>query len=124
LIFNGSYPNPERTRGRVEEEVGDDIARRQGVPTVAVDPSSGTAQATPERFPPPADRSLMVTVAVAPPGQTPPSTGKPAAMSALGARVVPRVLKKKVLSIKKSALYVSECFPLCIVGSYLSDNNS
>jgi hypothetical protein len=74
------------------------------VPTIAVDLSSGTAEAEPERLPPLADCSLMVTVAIAPLGQTQPLTGKPAATSALGTGPVPRVLKKKVLSIKKFAL--------------------
>jgi hypothetical protein len=59
------------------------------VPTVVVDPSSGIAEAVPERSPSPADRNLMVTVAVAPLGQTLPSTSEPAAMSALGTRPVP-----------------------------------
>jgi hypothetical protein len=88
----------------VEEEIGDDTARGQGMPTVAVDPSSGTAEAAQEQSPPLANRSLRVTIAVAPPGQTRPSTGEPAAMSALGTRQVPQVLRKKVLSIKKHAL--------------------
>jgi hypothetical protein len=92
LIFVGSSPNPKHTRGTVKEEAGDDIARGQGVSTIVVDTSSGTAEATPERSPPPADRSLIVTVAVAPPGQRSSSTGEPAATSALGTRAVPRVL--------------------------------
>jgi hypothetical protein len=86
----------------VEEEIGDNTAKGQGVPTVAA--SSGTVEATPERSPPTADRNLRVTIAVALPKQTPPSTGEPAAMSALGTGPVPRVLRKKVVSIKRSAL--------------------
>jgi hypothetical protein len=46
----------------VEEEIGHDTTRGQDVPTVAVDPSSGTAVAAPERSPPPANRSLRVTI--------------------------------------------------------------
>jgi hypothetical protein len=59
-----------------------------------MDPSSGTTEAAPEQSPPPADRSMMVTVVVAPPGQTLPSTSEPAATSTLGIRAVPQVLKK------------------------------
>jgi hypothetical protein len=98
LIFIGGSTNTKRTKGIVEDEIGDDPARRQGVPTIVVDLSSGTVEAALQRPPPPPDRSLMVTVAVAP------STGEPAAISALGTGPVPRVLKKKVLSIKKFAL--------------------
>jgi hypothetical protein len=77
--------------------------RGQSVPTIAVDPSSGTAKATLKQSSP-ASLSSMVTVAVAPPEQTPPSTGKSALASALGTVPVPKVLKKIKPAIKKSAL--------------------
>jgi hypothetical protein len=104
LTFFGSSPNPKPTRGTVEEEIGDETARGQGVPSVVVNPSSGTAEAATERSPPPADCSLMVTVAVASLGKIQPLTGEPMATSTLGTGPVPRLLKKKVLLIKKSAL--------------------
>jgi hypothetical protein len=78
--------------------------RGQSVPTIIVDPSSGTAKAAPEQSPPSAGLSSMVTIAVAPPGQTSPLTGEPASASALGTVLEPKVLKKKRLAIKKSAL--------------------
>jgi hypothetical protein len=81
------------------------------VPTIIVDPSSGTTEAATERLPPPADHSLRVTIAVASPGQTPPSTGEPASVGTLGTAPVPKVLKRKKLPIKKSALYVSDPGP-------------
>jgi hypothetical protein len=104
LTLVGSSPSPKRIRGTVEEEIGDDTTKGQSVPTLGVDPSSGTAEAAPERSPPLADHSLRVIVAVALLGQTQPSIGEPTMMSTLGTRPVPRVLKKKVLSIKKSTL--------------------
>jgi hypothetical protein len=88
----------------VEEEIGDDTAKGQNVTTFAVDPSSGTTEAAPENSPPPVDHVLRVTIAIAPLGPMPPLTSELATTSTLGTKLVPRVLRKNVVSIKKSAL--------------------
>jgi hypothetical protein len=84
LDFCRYSPSPKRIRGIVDEEIGDDTAKGQSVPTFAVDPSSGTTEASLEHSPAPADHSLRVTIAVAPSGPTPPSTGEPTTTSTLG----------------------------------------
>jgi hypothetical protein len=74
------------------------------VPSITVDPSSGSAGATPGQSSPMAGLGSLVTIAVAPPKQTLPSVGETVPARALGAVPAPRPLKRKKLGIKKSAL--------------------
>jgi hypothetical protein len=72
--------------------------KEQDLPSVIVDPSTGTAatmlgQALP-----------LVTIAIASPRQTPPVAGRSAAIGALDAAPVPKALKQKKLHVKKSTL--------------------
>jgi hypothetical protein len=78
--------------------------RGQGVPCVTVDPSTTPVGTTPGQSWPLARATMLVTVVVAPPGQTPTPTDKMMSASALGAAPAPRVHKKKKLAVKKSAL--------------------
>jgi hypothetical protein len=88
----------------VEDTVGDDTVREQSVPSVTVDLSSGSFGAALGQSPPAFGLSSMVTIVVAPPRQTPPSAGTTVLASTLGAAPSPRVLRRKVLSVKKSTL--------------------
>jgi hypothetical protein len=72
--------------------------KEQDVPSVAVDPSTGTTTMTPRQALP------LVTVAIASPRQTPPVVGKSEPTSALDAAPVPKALKQKKLHVKKSTL--------------------
>jgi hypothetical protein len=78
--------------------------REQSMPSVIVDPLSGSAGATSGQVPPSAGTQAMVTIAVASPWQTPPTTGEKGSASILGAALAPRVLRRKVFSVKKSNL--------------------
>jgi hypothetical protein len=74
------------------------------VPSVLVDHSSGSVGTALGQSLPAAGLSSMVTIAIAPSGQTPPSADITVLVSTLGAAPAPRVLRRKVLSVKKSTL--------------------
>jgi hypothetical protein len=74
------------------------------VPSIIVDPSSGSAGAALGQSLPAASLSSMVTIAIALSGQTPLSAHTTVLVSTLGAAPAPRVLRRKVLSVKKSTL--------------------
>jgi hypothetical protein len=82
------------------------------MPSVTMDPSSGSPGAAPGQSPPATGLSSLVAIAAAPPKQTPPSASGTMLASALGAIPGPIPLKKRKLGVKKSALQVSECFHL------------
>ncbi|XP_025806856.1 protein PRRC2C-like [Panicum hallii] len=69
-----------------------------------MDPSTDSGEVTLGQMPPPTSTDAMMTNAVASPLPASPTSGKKASASALSAAPAPRILKKKVLSIKKSTL--------------------
>jgi hypothetical protein len=78
--------------------------REQDVPSITMDPSSGSAGITPGQMPPSADPTSMAVVTAAALGQVPPIAGKTASPSTLGAAPATKPLKKKKLGVKKFAL--------------------
>jgi hypothetical protein len=73
------------------------------VPSLIVDPSSGSAGITTGQTLPSVDPKSMVVITTATPGQIPPMDGRTASPSTLGIAPASKPLKKK-LGVKKSAL--------------------
>lgn len=103
-FFSASSLNPKHSKQRIEDATGDNTAKEHDGPSITVDPSTGSGEVTLGQMPPPSGTDAMMTNAVASPLPAPPMSGKKASTSALSAAPAPRVLKKKVLSIKKSNL--------------------